>query len=86
MCSSWYLDLELWAGDVELLRRQEALLSGCVLQHDGQVDHVVSHHVLVLGGKDVLLDNLGCRGMEGKEATKEQTVNPEHEVKGRLRL
>lgn len=57
--SSWHLDVELRTGDVELLRRQEALLSGRVLHHDGQVDHVVSHHVLVLGGEDVLLDDLG---------------------------
>lgn len=69
--SSWYLDPELWTGDVELLRRQEALLGGRVLQHDGQVDHVVSHHVLVLGGKDVLLDNLGCRRVDGKRSDSE---------------
>lgn len=61
-----YLNLELRAGDVELLGTQEAFLSGRVFQHDGQVDHVVSHHVLVLGWKDVLLDDLGWRRGEGK--------------------
>lgn len=67
----WYLDLELRTGDVELLRGQEALLGGRVLQHDGQVDHVVSHHVLVLGREDVLLDNLGweVKGGGGRETT-----------------
>lgn len=57
----WYLYVELRTGDVELLRGQEPLLTGGVLQDDCQVDQVISHHILILGWRDLLADNLSWR-------------------------
>lgn len=61
-----YLYVELRTGDVELFCGQEPLLTGGVLQDDCQVDQVISHHVLILGWWDLLVDNLSwrCRGQK----------------------
>lgn len=56
-----YLHGELWAGNTELLWGQCMLLTGCVLQDNCKVDHVVSHYVPVLGWKDLLLQHLNWK-------------------------
>lgn len=60
-----YLDDELRAGDVKLFWGQDTLLRAHVLQHHSQIDQAVSHYVLILSWKDVLLNNSGCRQRGG---------------------
>ena len=68
-----YLYDELWAGDIELLRRQHPLMTARVLQHYCQVDQVVSHHIFILGWEDLLVKNFGWRDREGERGRR---LNP----------
>lgn len=56
-----YLYEEFWAGDIEFLWGQEELLTGHVLQDYCKVDQAISHHVLILGWKDLLAQHLDCK-------------------------
>lgn len=67
LVSKSYLYVELRAGDIQLLRGQEPLMTGYVLQDHCEVDQVVSHHVLILGWEDLLLNNLDWKDRGKKE-------------------
>lgn len=52
---------EVRAADVELLRGQDPLLTGHVLQDHCQVDQFVTDHILILSREDLLPQHLDWR-------------------------
>lgn len=73
-----YLNGEMWGGDIELLRGQEPLLTGHVLQDHREVDQVVSHHILILAWEDLLAQHLNCKekGTRGVKRVCEIHLSP----------